>query len=91
MKKILIIILFFSLTSTLFSCKKEDLDDQTVYEWKRELVSDLAINPLSNPSETPYYVVTTEYVFLTNAQMEEQKKAKRKDGTIFYYRFTKVS
>ncbi|RZK51188.1 MAG: hypothetical protein EOO87_18280 [Pedobacter sp.] len=90
MKKILSLIIFFSLTFAIFSCKKEDVNDPTVYHWKRELVSNVALNPLNNIDDSKIYVVSTDFLYLTNAQMEEQKKSKRRDGTVFYYRFTRV-
>ncbi|RZK91423.1 MAG: hypothetical protein EOO98_05955 [Pedobacter sp.] len=83
MKKILTYIIVCALTIATFSCKKEDVNDPTVYYWKRELVSTLPLNPTDNPAGSNFFVVATEYVYLTNAQMEEQKKSKRRDGTIF--------
>ena len=90
MKKILSLIIFFSITLAIFGCKKEDVNDPTVYYWKRDLVSTQPLNPTDNQTGANFFVVATDYVYLTNAQMEDQKKSKKRDGTIFQYRFTKV-
>lgn len=79
----------------MFGCKKdEDLNDPTIYLWKRELFSDVALNPLKNPKDSSSglvdYLVSTDYVYLTKAQAKEQERKKKRDGTTLFYTFTRM-
>lgn len=79
----------------ILSCKKDsNLNDPNVYLWKRELFSKAPINPLNNSydpvTSTINYLVSTDYVYLTYAQVNKLEKDKGKDGTLYFYTYTRV-
>ncbi len=103
--RVLFLFTFLFVSSLISSCKKDtDLDDPTVYLWKRELYRESLFtenpfqkSPFTDPTfgtirnYNSRFLVSTEYVRLTHAQAKAEREKKEKDsGRLFSYRHIKV-
>lgn len=97
-------VLLILLVVFMLGCEKETPNDDAVYRWKRELYRGLVNNEgpafvgvvNANNSNGRLYtqqgiLVRTDYVFLTEAQVNSQKDSIYKaSGRMFAFKYVKV-
>ncbi len=94
MKYLSVAIFSLFIILSVISCKKENLEDDKTYHWKRELFSEAALDPKLNSDHiygsTKNYLVATDFVYLTPKQVEEEKKLIKRSNSFLYYVFTRI-